>query len=217
MTRRAYNGCVQEKVAEVRRLLDRYVVEVVEAYDLCPWAKPSRIGGEITVEVVWGTPDLDSWVAAAKRALALRTTRVAMIVAPEFSGAPRMLREVRDGVAARIPSAGIADFHPDAPLDLATPARLVPYLRRSPDPLLQLVPLELLDRVRSYQAVVDITEQAQMLGGLAAPLRGDVADSIAADNHVRVTADAAAVAATLDDIAADRRKSYARVGIAIPR
>ena len=203
------------KFAEVRRLLDRYIVEIVETYDFCPWAKAARTGGEIAVEVLWDTPALDTWIAAAERLLARPETRVAMVVAPELAATPAELRLIRDRVAARIPSAGVAEFHPDATLDLATPARLVPFLRRSPDPLLQLVPLELLDRVRAYPAVVDITEQAQMLGGFAEPLRGDIADTLAETNHERVTAEQAAIAATLDDIAADRRRSYPRVGIAI--
>jgi hypothetical protein len=138
-----------------------------------------------------------------------------MIVAPELAATPSELRAIRDQVAVRIPSAGIAEFHPDAPLDLASPARLVPYLRRSPDPLLQLVPLALLDNVRAYPAVVDLTDQAQMLRGLAEPTRADVADSLADTNHARVRSDGVAIAATLDDIAADRRRSYERVGIAI--
>jgi hypothetical protein len=206
---------VDQKLSEVRRLLDRYIVEIVETYDFCPWAKASRTGGEVSVEVLWGTPSVDDFTAAGNRLLALPTTRVAMIVAPELGATPSELRAIRDRVAARIPSAGIAEFHPDAELDLASPARLVPYLRRSPDPLLQLVPLELLDRVRAYPAVVDLMDQAQMLRGLAEPTRADVADTLADTNHARVGADATAIAATLDDIAADRRRSYARVGIAI--
>jgi len=91
----------------------------------------------------------------------------------------------------------------------------VPFLRRSPDPLLQLVPLELLDRVRTHTTVVDVHDQAQMLGGFAELQRPDIADSIAETNHARVTADVAAITAALDDIAADRRRSYARVRIAI--
>ncbi|HEY5950888.1 MAG TPA: hypothetical protein VIV40_35590 [Kofleriaceae bacterium] len=204
-----------EKFAEVRRVLDRYMVEIVETYDFCPWAKGARLGGEVAIDVLWGTPSVDEWTAAAERLLAQRATRVAMIVAPELAATPAELREVRNIVSSRIAGVGVAEFHPDAALDLATPARLVPYLRRSPDPLLQLVPLELLDRVRAYPAVVDIMEQAQMLGGLAAPLRGDVADELAETNHVRVKRDAAAIAAVLEDIAADRRRSYPRAGIAI--
>ena len=197
----------------MRRVLDRYIVEVVETYELCPWAKPARTGGELAVDVLWGEPTLEQWIAAGERLLALPATRVAMIVAPELATRPAELRALRDRVAARIPSAGIADFHPDAAIDLASPARLVPALRRSPDPLLQLVPIALLDSVRAAPPAAQRPQQAQMLGGLAAPSRGDVADSIAAANHARIAANAAAFTAALDDIADDRRRSYARVGI----
>jgi hypothetical protein len=203
------------KIAEVRRLLDRYVVEIVETYELCPWAKPARVGGELAVAVLWGTPGLEAWVDAAEGLLAQPATRVAMVVAPELAASPGELRAIRDRVAARVPTAGVADFHPDAALDLASPPRLVPALRRSPDPLLQLVPLALLDSVRAPPPAVDRSEQAQMLGGRASAPRGDVADRIAVTNHERIARDAAAFTAVLDDIAADRRRSYARVGIAI--
>ena len=73
---------MDQRFTEVRRLLDRYIVEVVEAYDFCPWAKAARTGGEIAVEVLWGTPTLDHWATAAERLLALPETRVAMVVAP---------------------------------------------------------------------------------------------------------------------------------------
>lgn len=204
-----------ERIAEVRRLLDRYIVEIVETYNFCPWAKAARLGGELAVDVLWGTPAPAAWIDAARRLLALPATRVAMVVAPELAAPPHELRMIRDYVATRIPTAGVAEFHPDAELDLATAARLVPFLRRSPDPLLQLVPLALLDRVRTHTTVVDVHDQAQMLSGLAEPTRPDIADSLADTNHARVSTDHAAIAATLDDIAADRRRSYARAGIAI--
>lgn len=215
MTRKPYNGCVDQRFAEVRRLLDRYIVEIVETYELCPWARPARTGDELAVDVLWGQPALDAWIGAAEQLLARPQTRVAMVVAPELTASASELRAIRDQVAPRLPRAGVADFHPDAALDLASPARLVPYLRRSPDPLLQLVPLALLNSVRGAPPAVGRTAQAQILGGLASAPRGDVADTIAAVNHTRVSAEVIAIEAALDDIAADRRRSYARVGIAI--
>lgn len=208
---------IDARSAAVRRILDRYLVEVVEAYDLCPWARAARAGGEVTAEIVWGTPSLDAWCEAARAALALPATRVAMIVAPELAVTPAELRALRDAVAARIPTAGVADFHPDAALDLATPPRLVPFVRRAPDPLLQLVPLALLDAVRAAPPPPDRARQAQMLGGTAAPARADVAARIAAANHATVAAAHAAITAILDDIAADRRAAYARAGISACR
>src|SRR5215467_13134538 len=112
------------KSAEVRRILERYLVEVVERHDLCPWARGARERGELAVAIVWGAPDLAAWRAAAERALGPGVV-VAMIVAPELAIARPALAAVRDQLAAALPTAGIAEFHPDAALDLATPARLV--------------------------------------------------------------------------------------------
>jgi hypothetical protein len=201
--------------AEVLRIFERYLVEVVEPYDLCPWARAARLGGEIATGILWGTPSDDDWVATATELLARPGTRVAMVIAPELAIAPAALRAVRARVVERLPHAGIADFHPDAALDLSTPARLVPFLRRSPDPLLQLVPLSLLDAVRVSPPPLDRARQAQLLatGGDSSPPRASVTDRIAAANHATVQRHAAAITAALDAIAADRAAAYARAGI----
>jgi len=199
--------------AEVLRILDRYLIEVVERYELCPWARAARLGGEVAAAVLWGAPADDDWVAAAGALLARPGARVAMVVAPELAIAPAGLRALRDRVAARLPHAGVADFHPDAPLDLATPARLVPFLRRAPDPLLQLVPLALLDAVRASPPPPDRARQAQLVAVGGDPPRADAAARIAAANHATASQHAAAIAAVLDAIAADRAAAYARAGI----
>lgn len=200
--------------AEVLRVLERYLVEVVEAYDLCPWARSARDNGEVAVEVVWGTPSLDVWVATAEALLARASTRVAMVIAPELSVTPTDLHDLRGEVAARLPHTGIAEFHPEAALDLATPARLVPFVRRSPDPLLQLVPLALLDGVRATPPPPSRATQVAMLNGSVAPPRQDIGDRIAATNHATVMRSRDEMIARLASIAADRDASYARVGIA---
>jgi hypothetical protein len=204
---------VDAREAEVRRLLERYLVEIVEAYELCPWARAAREGGELAVEILWQQPAEDAWVAAAEHQLARPAARVVMVIAPEWPGTRVALRALRDRVAARIPTAGVADFHPDAPLELATAAKLVPFLRRSPDPLLQLVPLALLDTVRAAPPPPALADQARMLGGQAPGPRGNVVERLAAANHARVSTDAVVFAAKLDEIAADRARSYARAGI----
>jgi hypothetical protein len=217
MTRSPYNSCLDIRAQEVRRLLDRYIVEVVEAYDLCPWSRSARLGGEVGIDVLWGTPTLDMWATCADALLATGV-RVAMVVAPELACTSSELRAIRDDVSSRVKNVGVAHFHPDAPLELASPPRLVPFLRRSPDPLLQLVPLELLDSLRTgTQVVSESTLQAQMLAGTAPVPRDDVGDLIAVANHTRVTRDAVAIQATLEDIRADRERSYARVKISTSR
>ena len=96
-------------------------------------------------------------------------------------------------------------------------ARLVPFLRRAPDPLLQLVPLALLAAARAQPPQPDLAAQARMLGGAEPPARGDVAARLAAANHARVAADPEALAARFADIAADRARSYPRAGISASR
>ena len=93
--------------------------------------------------------------------------------------------------------------------------RLVPALRRSPDPLLQIVPLSLLDSVRAQRTVIDREDLMKIMSGQMAAPRGDVGDMIAADNHARVTADTDAFVSRIAAIAEDRRQSYARAGISI--
>ena len=199
--------------AEVLRILDRYLIEVVERYDLCPWARSARLGGEVGVTIVWGTPSLEDWVSAAEALLARPIVRVAMVVAPELAVTPAELRALRNRVVTRLPQAGIADFHPEAVLDLATPARLVPFLRRAPDPLLQLVPLSLLGTVRAPPPARDLAEQARLLEGLGPPPRADIAERIAAANHATAVRHMAEITAALDAIAADRAAAYARAGL----
>jgi hypothetical protein len=206
---------VPEKLAEVRRVLDRYLVEVVEAYGFCPWARAARTSGEIGVTVLLGTPAPEHLAAAGKALLARPEIRVAMVVTPEIDVAQSGFRSAREAVTRIIDSAGVADFHPDAELDLATPARLVPFTRRSPDPLLQFVPLSLLTSVRVASTPPDLAEQARLLGGVVTDPSEDIGDRIAATNHARVLRDLAGIERTLADIAADRRRAYARVGIEI--
>ena len=196
------------------RLLERYLVEVVERHDFCPWARTARVRGEVGIEVLWGTPTLEQWVTTANELLARPKVQVAMVVAPELAMGRKAMHALRNEVSAGVPQAGVAEFHPDAPLDLETPSRTVPFTRRSPDPLMQLVPLSVLATVRTNQGKVMIDPQALLLGQIPMPKR-DTADRIAELNHARVKAQHASIVATLDDIAADRARSYAAVGIQI--
>ncbi len=202
-----------DQVREVRRLLDRYLVEVVEHYDLCPWARTSGTGGEVAVEILWGQPTVEEWAAASARAFCSPAIRVAMLVAPQLALTRTELHDVRDRVAKRAETLGIAEFHPAATFDAQSPARLVPFLRRSPDPLLQCVPLALLDQVRGPPLTVDRSAQIAMLvkaGGIHA-VKPPIADRIASANHARVSQ--AEFEARLASITADRDATYARLGI----
>lgn len=221
-------------------------MEVVEQFSLCPWARSAREAGEVAVRVVSGNPartarhgrfsdeglqvGVQAAALAAARELLASPANVICLVVVLDPGCDRLtLRDVRTAATQALPSAGVADFHPDGPLDTTTPARLVSFLRRAPDPLIQLVPFRILDGVRSQPPTMQLAQQVQQLwqqahGSGVAPvfpkelMHRDIADTIAERNHARIAPDGGSrMAAVLADIAADREVAYTRVGLLAPR
>lgn len=144
-------------VTETLRLYARYQTEFVEAFDLCPWAKRARLDGHVDVQVcldqtlrVQAVLDqLDVWVAN-------EATEIGILIFPacqvERDELERFATQCMAADAARLGLQSaefvLAAFHPQAPLQLEPPERLVPFLRRSPDPTLQFVRTRALQRVR---------------------------------------------------------------------
>jgi hypothetical protein len=193
---------------EARRLLARYQREVVERFGLCPWAEPARARGEILV-IVTGDP------GPALDAFDRSEDVIGLVVLPRFDGDAAALRRLRDDLlaGARGERLAVADFHPAAALDTSNPARLVPWLRRSPDPMLQAVRHATLAGLRRAPGTLPAAEQALALAGRAAPPRADPAAQVAADNLAAALAHGDAIAAALDDIARDRAATYAALGV----
>lgn len=198
---------------EARRLLARYQVEVVERFGLCPWAEPARARGEVRVDVV----DADEAGAALDAFLGDASAAIGLVVMPSFEGDARALRRFRDELLAgeRASRLALADFHPDAALDDSAPERLVPWLRRSPDPMLQAVRHETLSSLRRRATTLDPAAQVAAIAGRAPPPRADPAAVVAADNFAIVRAQGDLVAAALDDIARDRAAAYAALGVGV--
>lgn len=142
--------------AEAIRLHLRYTVEVVERFNLCPFARHARDVGEVERHaLLQDTPDPAPTLALLDALEAGSRAPVAIAIYPRLRITPRDF----DTFAATIKAADqrrhggrpvyvSATFHPDYPLDRRSPAALVPYLRRSPDPSLQLVRLAILDEAR---------------------------------------------------------------------
>ena len=196
-----------ELAHEARRLLDRYLIEAVEAFGLCPWAASARRRGEVRVEIV----DLDDADAAVDRIADDHTAAIGMVVFANHDLSVTALRRGRDAQLARRRDVAIADFHPDAVADLSSPARLVPFLRRSPDPMLQVVRHQVLADARRAAAPPDRAVQAAMLAGHAAPAPPPLSDQIARNNLATVVAGGGALAAVLDYIRRDREATYSRL------
>ncbi len=201
------------------RIHTRYLEEVVEAHELCPWAKGARQSGALARRVI-----LDDPIGSALRAIddfaADEKIVVAILIFPRHdAGADAFDRFVADARKAdlarrtdRAPFA-LAAFHPSAPWGDDSPERLVMYLRRSPDPSIQLVRVAALDAVRSSApsgkflfdgsaaAFAELERRAQTV---------PVSERIARDNFERFRAVRSEMERALEDIAADRARSYAR-------
>ncbi|HVU51218.1 MAG TPA: DUF1415 family protein [Polyangia bacterium] len=192
--------------AEALRLNTRYVNEVVLAWDLCPWAEKAFTSGQVRQRVLLAEapapedvlPLLDECDAAPQIAIGLLIfPRLAMRAAAFDAFAERVRRadHARRPDAATSPPAPsflIAAFHPDAPRTFGTPPQLVSFVRRTPDPTLQLVRAAVLRRATGEGP--------------------RVSDDVTRRNFEAVSArGAAALDAVLRDLRRDRDESYARL------
>ena len=144
---------------EALRLHRRYLTEVVEQFSVCPWAKSARAGERMrthgVTEAACKSEELrsllDDWAHD-------KSVEVAFVITPRFEGD----REAFTKWAARV--AAIRDdvflsapFHPDPRESSGT----IPFLRRTPDPTLQLVRRSSLEDIRAqdpphYQDIFSI-------------------------------------------------------------
>jgi hypothetical protein len=130
---------------------DRYLREFVEALELCPFARRCREMGRLARRVLRGGQPGEATSAAVQELEATTEDQVevALLIYPEFAGTLRQFEEFRDEVRRSVLLFYCVAFHPQLPMDLSDENRAVSFLRRSPDPTLQLVRIATLDRVRS--------------------------------------------------------------------
>lgn len=206
---------------EARRLSERYVSEVVQRFDLCPWAARSLREGRVkTLILLQDSPTHFEASLSAMADLGLdRDVEIGFLVFPrlalgrlDFEHFARQLRTLdadRHEVGA-IPFA-MAAFHPDAAPDTTDPERLIPFLRRTPDPTLQLVRYSALERVRGQFSQGTEYFDVQRLGTFGLPERrpATLREHVSKANWEtveRVGLDE--VRRVLDDLCRDREESY---------
>ena len=209
---------------EALRLCDRYVREVVLAFDLCPWAEGVLRAGGLARRVLPGRqptpveclPIIDEWSRGAPAAsgdgsaaggAGRAAIDIGFIIFPLRAGSPGSFDSFAEAVrradrARRAreqpPPFVIAAFHPEGAPRFDGPHQLVSVVRRTPDPLLQLVRADLLERVKT-----------------AAP---GVSEQIGERNFatLRDPASTARFDAVVRDIRADRDRAYAALGALPP-
>ncbi len=206
---------------------ERYAVEVVERFGFCPWARAARESGEQVLRVDFST-NPDDFDESLRLLTELhqasvsngRGSDVALFIYPlldldrlRFEDRVRRFRAVAEGGPNKLDGFAMAAFHPAAEADLSHADRLVPFVRKAPDPTLQLVRKSALSAIKGLShgtAFVDV--ESLSLSGLRAlqqPRAKAVRERIA-DENLRTVHDvgAPAIDAIFRDIARAREQLH---------
>jgi len=217
----------RELERETVRLTERYVSEVVSALDLCPWAARALATSTVQISVItdiFGASQLSMAARRCGEQLAVTTSDIELVllVLPRLSvrrlDMDTLLGLLRDDLAARegVASFAVAAFHPEADPDTTTGERFIPFLRRSPDPLVQAVRFASLERIEHHHSggttFLDPTalDPASWSTASTETLRSRIARRNL--EHV-LEQGLETVRARLDDICDDRRRTHLRLGI----
>lgn len=215
----------RELEREALRVYRRYSTEVVEALGICPWAAKARREGKVR-ERVMDAPVIDvrGTVEAVREIERDPTVEIGLLIHPRLRidrvGFERFVARVREayGESDANVEMALAAFHPEADADLGGPERLIPFLRRTPDPTIQLVRRSVLATVRRAHGHGTGFIDARHLD-FASLFAGDpkipLHERVAKQNLETVeTMGVERLAAILDDIRRDRDESYARISAA---
>ena len=215
MKRRAPRGPLER---EAVRLYRRYAVEIVEGLGFCPYAERARLDGKTHEVVLAERAPSDAALLLAIEAVADdESIELGLVLLPRLEVEPRALgrrveriRKAHAATRGGTPVLAIEGFHPFAEPDLSSPERLTPFVRRTPDPTLQLTRLDALERVRRGTSTGT---------GFFDPSTGDLASLLSAKrplherigemNHATVNRlGPDEVARTMNSILADRNETY---------
>lgn len=166
--------------AEVQAALsrnDRYLQEFIEALAICPYARSCRETGRLHREVqLDSAPDADKLAAhiVALQDVLAADIEVGLIIMPHVVMAARdferfvsqVQRIYQQGQQAKGLSVAffVVAFHPDLPMILHNHNVAVRFMRRSPDPTIQLVRPEAIERVRGERPAEVVSRQIAETG-----------------------------------------------------
>ncbi len=220
----------QALIQNALALYDRYAREVVEAFDFCPFARRAREDSAVMVRVeTTSSVTPEAMIELLDRVAKDPKIEIGILIFPREKRSQReWQRHVADTHEAdtHMPREfakvwAMAAFHPDAQADLASPSRLVSFIRRTPDPTVQLVRLSTLQQVRAKDPketlFVEPSKIDQFVRDLEAnPDRAEkvsIHDRIAQANHDTVIRETVAkVEAVIASIQHERASRYAAIG-----
>lgn len=205
------------------QVYERYAVEVVERFGFCPWAHAARTSQSAPVCVVFSVnqDDFDQSLSLLNALChAPPEFDVALLVYPlldldrlGFEDFVRRLRTRAEADARDLGAFAMAAFHPHAAADLSHPDRLVPFVRRSPDPTLQLVRKTALSSIKGLDFGTQFVDIAALslsaVGALSEPRAKPVRQRIAEQNLATVCdVGAASVEEVLHDVFRAREQAH---------
>lgn len=211
-------------VDEVLRINLRYVVEFIERFNVCPFAQKCRTSGALHRRV-FETDELEGPLAALAEMETIAGLEIGMLIFPrtqlDMNGFELLTRRLREryeaprGIGAPLI---LATFHPRAGFGQKTPAQMTMFWRRAPDPLIQVVPAQLLAAIKKtapggkFLFDGSAAAMAEMERRNRPPFYGQsLGEKIASDNYsLRDTVGLPELEVILNDIIADRDASYAR-------
>lgn len=216
-------------VREALRLYRRYATEMVEPLKLCPWAERARLEGRVAERAL-----LTDATAPFTEPLAVMAelggdphVEIGILVFPRLQLGRRdfehWVARLRDRDAERYPLGAVpfaaAAFHPDAEPNHEDAERCIPFMRRTPDPTLQLVRRSSLDRVRgrSTQGTQFVDLRLLTPEALTGPELSSQRDRIAEANlETLKRLGPAEFERRFAAIARDRASTYAQLGLTFP-
>ncbi len=193
MNQAAASAAEDPRIAAALARNDRYNREFIEAFNLCPYAKRTRESGRLHRAVLLEEDALGALSSAIEEveALPVPSVDVALLILPGFTGGAaafeQLVSAARERMQQRHPNGDTpfycVPFHPEFAEDLADEHRAVRFIRRSPDPTVQLVRASLLHEVRG-SGLIDYVNTAGLsateLMAITSPM--PVSDRIAQAN-----------------------------------
>lgn len=217
------NANDQLLIREALRLFQRYNDDIVNALGLCPYAEQAWQKDQVARHVVVDpSPSFDKVIDIIDAVAANPQLHIGFIIFPRkqdnsaaFEQWVNQLRQQyiqRHGTQS-VPMAMVG-FHPEVTVDLSTPSTLIPLLRCTPDPTLQIIRLATLDKLRQANGEGTVCMTGQLQHGREREReRQPIHARIAQTNYDTVVCQHGinAVLALLQDIQADRARSYQHV------
>lgn len=156
---------------------DRYLQEFIEALAICPYARSCRETGRLHREVrLESEPDPDKMAAhiVSLQDVLSPEIEVGLVILPRMVMAARdferfvsqVQRIYQQGQQAQGKSVAffVVAFHPDLPMIVHNHNVAVRFMRRSPDPTIQLVRPEAIERVRGERPAEVVSRQIAETG-----------------------------------------------------